>query len=178
MGLLRPPLHPHPPTCFSLRASWLQARRARVLWSLHRSSLGSCINDSASRSSTRGDITPVRHGRRERPVAGTCSGRWWTCKETIVAKLAPAALSIGRFPDHGQSSSSLSPTDMAALSDLKWGRLGLMDVDRCAAHAVHALVYRQSFAIPGMGNQLTYLASRVLPRSLVNRIAALPYRRP
>ena len=53
-----------------------------------------------------------------------------------------------------------------------------MDVDRCAAHAVHALVYRQSFAIPGMGNQLTYLASRVLPRSLVNRIAALPYRRP
>src|SRR3546814_3913425 len=58
---------------------------------------------------------------------------------------------------------------MAALSDLKWGKLGLMDVDRCAAHAIHALVHRRSFAIPGMGNRLTYLASRALPRSLVSR---------
>src|SRR3546814_11603583 len=67
---------------------------------------------------------------------------------------------------------------MAALSDLKWGKLGLMDVDRCAAHAIHALVHRRSFAIPGLGNRLTYLASRALTRSLVSRLAALPYRRP
>lgn len=65
-----------------------------------------------------------------------------------------------------------------ALSDLKWGKLGLMDVDRCAAQAIHALVHRRSFAIPGMGNRLTYLASRAPPRSLVSRLAALPYRRP
>ncbi len=90
----------------------------------------------------------------------------------LSVELAGTGVSVGSFAPGGID------TDMAALSDLKWGRLGLMDVDRCAAHAVHVLVYRQSFAIPGMGNQLTYLASRVLPRSLVNRIAALPYRRP
>lgn len=90
----------------------------------------------------------------------------------LSVELAGTGVSVGSFAPGGID------TDMAALSDLKWGRLGSMDVDRCAAHAVHALVYRQSFAIPGMGNQLTYLASRVLPRSLVNRIAALPYRRP
>ena len=95
-----------------------------------------------------------------------------TLMRALAVELAGTGVSVGSFAPGGID------TDMAALSDLKWGRLGLMDVDRCAAHAVHALVYRQSFAIPGMGNQLTYLASRVLPRSLVNRIAALPYRRP
>ena len=95
-----------------------------------------------------------------------------TLMRALSVELAGTGVSVGSFAPGGID------TDMAALSDLKWGRLGLMDVDRCAAHAVHALVYRQSFAIPGMGNQLTYLASRVLPRSLVNRIAALPYRRP
>lgn len=33
-------------------------------------------------------------------------------------------------------------------------------------------------ATEGIGNRLTYLASRALPRSLVSRLAALPYRRP
>ena len=90
----------------------------------------------------------------------------------LSVELAGTGVSVGSFAPGGID------TDMAALSDLKWGKLGLMDVDRCAAHAIHALVHRRSFAIPGMGNRLTYLASRALPRSLVSRLAALPYRRP
>ena len=90
----------------------------------------------------------------------------------LSVELAGTGVSVGSFAPGGID------TDMAAVSDLKWGRLGLMDVDRCAAYACHALVHRQSFAIPGIGNRLTYLASRTLPRSLTSRLAALPYRRP
>src|SRR3546814_10658244 len=90
----------------------------------------------------------------------------------LSVELVGTGVSVGSFAPGGID------TDMAALSDLKWGKLGLMDVDRCAAHAIHALVHRRSFAIPGMGNRLTYLASRALPRSLVSRPAVLPYRRP
>ena len=90
----------------------------------------------------------------------------------LSVELAGTGVSVGSFAPGGID------TDMAALSDLKWGKLGLMDVDRCATLAVDALVHRRSFAIPGMGNRLTYLASRALPRSLVSRLAALPYRRP
>src|SRR3546814_5184503 len=60
-----------------------------------------------------------------------------------------SGVSVGSFAPGGID------TDMAALSDLKWGRLGLMDVDRCAARAVRALVYRQSFAIPGRSEEHT-----------------------
>src|SRR3546814_14754098 len=81
----------------------------------------------------------------------------------LSVELAGTGVSVGSFAPGGID------TDMAALSDLKWGKLGLMDVDRCAAHAIHALVHRRSFAIPGLGNRLTYLASRALPRSLVSR---------
>src|SRR3546814_3984341 len=82
----------------------------------------------------------------------------------LAVELAGTGVSVGSFAPGGID------TDMAALSDLKWGMLGLMDVDRCAAHAIHALVHRRSFAIPGMGNRLTYLARRALPRSLVSRL--------
>src|SRR3546814_2112686 len=81
----------------------------------------------------------------------------------LSIELAGTGVSVGSFAPGGID------TDMAALSDLKWGKLGLMNVDRCATLAVDALVHRRSFAIPGMGNRLTYLASRALPRSLVSR---------
>src|SRR3546814_20694648 len=90
----------------------------------------------------------------------------------LSVELAGTGVSVGSFAPGGID------TDMAALSDLKWGKLGLMDVDRCAAHAIHALVHRRSFAIPGLGNRLTYFGSRALPRSLLTRLAALSYRRP
>src|SRR3546814_7819708 len=82
----------------------------------------------------------------------------------LSIELAGTGVSVGSFAPGGID------TDMAALSDLKWGKLGLMNVDRCATLAVDALVHRRSFAIPGMGNRLTYLASRALPRSLVSRL--------
>ena len=66
-------------------------------------------------------------------------------------------------------------TEMAALSDLRWGKLGLMNVDRCASLAVRALVQQQSFVIPGVSNRLAYIASRVLPRALVCHLVGLPY---
>ncbi|MBV2150296.1 SDR family NAD(P)-dependent oxidoreductase [Sphingobium yanoikuyae] len=90
----------------------------------------------------------------------------------VSAELAGTGVSVGSFVPGGID------TGMAALSDLRWGKMGLMDVDRCAAHAVKALIYRQPFTIPGLSNRLTYMASRALPRSLVSRIAALPYRQP
>lgn len=90
----------------------------------------------------------------------------------VSTELAGTGVSVGSFVPGGID------TGMAVLSDLRWGKLGLMDVDRCAAHAVQALIHRQSFAIPGLSNRLTYMASRALPRSLVSRLAALPYRRP
>ncbi|PTD17444.1 MULTISPECIES: SDR family NAD(P)-dependent oxidoreductase [Sphingomonadaceae] len=95
-----------------------------------------------------------------------------TLMRALSVELAGTGVSVGSFAPGGID------TDMAALSDLKWGKFGLMDVDRCATLAVDALVHRRSFAIPGMGNRLTYLASRALPRSLMSRLAALPYRRP
>lgn len=90
----------------------------------------------------------------------------------LSTELVGTGVSVGSFVPGGID------TSMAALSDLRWGKLGLMNVDRCAAHAVRALVQRQSFAIPGSSNQLIYMASRALPRSLVGRLAALPYRQP
>jgi len=95
-----------------------------------------------------------------------------TLVRAVSAELAGTGVSVGSFVPGGIE------TDMAALSNLRWGKLGLMNVDRCAAHAVQALVQRQSFAIPGLSNKLTYVVSRALPRSLVSRLAALPYRRP
>lgn len=82
----------------------------------------------------------------------------------VSAELVGTGVSVGSFVPGGID------TGMAALSDLRWGKMGLMDVDRCASHAVKALVYRKSFTVPGLSNQLTYMASRVLPRSLVSRI--------
>src|SRR3546814_20233319 len=90
----------------------------------------------------------------------------------LSIELAGTGVSVGSFAPGGID------TDMAALSDLKWGKLGLMNVDRCAPLAVDALVHRRSFAIPGMGHRLTYLASRSLPRTLSSRLAAPPQRRP
>src|SRR3546814_3901195 len=49
----------------------------------------------------------------------------------LSVELAGTGVSVGSFAPGGID------TDMAALSDLKWGKLGLMDVDRCAAHAIH-----------------------------------------
>src|SRR3546814_4334303 len=77
-----------------------------------------------------------------------------TLMRALSIELAGTGVSVGSFAPGGID------TDMAALSDLKWGTLGLMNVDRCATLAVDALVHRRSFAIPGMGNRLTYLASR------------------
>lgn len=95
-----------------------------------------------------------------------------TLMRALSTELAGTNVSVGSFVPGGID------TGMAALSDLRWGKLGLMDVDRCAALAVRALVQQRSFVIPGFGNRLTYRASRALPRSLVNRLAALPYRSP
>lgn len=95
-----------------------------------------------------------------------------TLIRAVSAELEGTGVSVGSFVPGGID------TGMAALSDLRWGKLGLMKVDQCAAHAIQALVHRKSFAIPGLGNQLTYMASRALPRSLISRLAALPYRRP
>lgn len=95
-----------------------------------------------------------------------------TLIRALSTELVGTGINVGSFVPGGID------TDMAALSDLRWGKLGLMNVDQCAAHAVRALVQQQSFVIPGLSNRLTYMASRALPRSLVSRLAALPYRRP
>ncbi len=95
-----------------------------------------------------------------------------TLVRAVFTELAGTGVSVGTFVPGGID------TGMAALSDLRWGKLGLMNVDRCAALAVRALVQQRSFAIPGLSNRITYIASRALPRSFVSRLAALPYRRP
>ena len=95
-----------------------------------------------------------------------------TLIRALSTELAGTGVSVGSFVPGGID------TDMAALSDLRWGRLGLMNVDRCAELAVRALVQQQSFTIPGLSNRLAYMASGALPRSLVSRLVALPYRRP
>ncbi len=94
-----------------------------------------------------------------------------TLIQALSVELRGTGVSVGTFLPGGID------TAMAAQSDLRWGRMGLMDADRCAALAVKALVRRRSMTVPGLGNRLTYLASRTLPHSLVGRAAALPYRR-
>ena len=92
--------------------------------------------------------------------------------QAVATELVGTGISVGAFVPGGID------TGMAALSELRWGKLGLMNVDRCAALAIQAMVEQRSFAVPGVSNRLTYLASRTLPRSLVSRLAGLPYRRP
>lgn len=91
--------------------------------------------------------------------------------QALSVELAGTGVSIGAFLPGGID------TQMAAQSSLRFGKMGLMDVDRCAALAVRSLIRQHQFSIPGIGNRLTYHASRILPRSMVGRIAALPYRR-
>lgn len=95
-----------------------------------------------------------------------------TLIQALAVELKGTGVSVGAFLPGGID------TAMAAQSDLRWGRMGLMDADRCAALAVKALVSRRHMTVPGLGNRLTYFASRTLPRHLVGRAAALPYRRP
>lgn len=94
-----------------------------------------------------------------------------TLIQAVSTELAGTGVSVGAFVPGGID------TGMAELSDLRWGKLGLMNVDRCAALAIQAMVEQRSFAVPGVSNQLIYMASQVLPRSLVSRLAGLPYRR-
>lgn len=95
-----------------------------------------------------------------------------TLVQALSVELRGTGVSVGAFLPGGID------TAMAAQSDLRWGRIGLMDADRCAALAVKALVKQRCMTVPGLGNRLTYLASRTLPRPLVGRAAGLPYRRP
>jgi short-subunit dehydrogenase len=95
-----------------------------------------------------------------------------TLVQALSVELRGTGVSVGAFLPGGID------TPMAAQSDLRWGRLGLMDADRCAALAVDALVQRRPLTVPGLANRLTYLASRTLARPLVARAAALAYRRP
>jgi uncharacterized protein len=95
-----------------------------------------------------------------------------TLIQALSVELRGTGVSVGAFLPGGID------TAMAAQSDLRWGRIGLMDADRCAALAVKALVRQRRLTVPGLGNRLTYIASRTLPRPLVGRAAALPYRRP
>ena len=104
-------------------------------------------------------------------VYGASKAYVTTLIRAVSFELADTNVSVGAFVPGGID------TGMAALSDLRWGKLGLMNVDRCAALAIQAMVEQRSFAVPGLSNRLTYLASRALPRSLVSRLAALPYRR-
>jgi hypothetical protein len=92
----------------------------------------------------------------------------------LYVEFPPSLPARGSALDHLSRAASTP----AWLPLVRWGKMGLMDVDRCAAHAVKALIYRQPFTIPGLSNRLTYMASRALPQSLVSRIAALPYRHP
>jgi len=95
-----------------------------------------------------------------------------TLVQALSVELAGTDISVGSFLPGGID------TSMAAQSDLRWGKTGLMSVDRCAALAIQALIRRRLIVVPGLGNRLTYLASRALPRSLIGRVAAIPYRRP
>jgi hypothetical protein len=94
-----------------------------------------------------------------------------TLIQALSVELRETSVSVGAFLPGGID------TAMAAQSDLRWGRMGLMDVDRCAALAVEALVLRRYMTVPGLGNRVAYLASRTLPRTLVGRAASFPYRR-
>ncbi len=105
-------------------------------------------------------------------VYGASKAYMNTLIQALAVELRGTGVSVGAFLPGGID------TPMAAQSDLRWGRLGLMDPDRCAALAVEALVRRRRLTVPGLGNRLTYFASRTLARSLVARAAALPYRRP
>ncbi|GLI93342.1 SDR family NAD(P)-dependent oxidoreductase [Methylocystis echinoides] len=95
-----------------------------------------------------------------------------TLIQALAVELRGTGVSVGAFLPGGID------TPMAAQSDLRWGRMGLMDADRCAALAVDALVRRRRLTVPGLGNRLIYLASRALARPLVARAASLPYRQP
>jgi uncharacterized protein len=95
-----------------------------------------------------------------------------TLIQGLSVELRGTRVSVGAFLPGGID------TAMAAQSDLRWGRMGLMDVDRCAASAVEALVRRRYMTVPGLGNRVAYHASRTLPRPLVGRAASFPYRRP
>ena len=57
-----------------------------------------------------------------------------TLMRALSVELAGTGVSVGSFAPGGID------TDMAALSDLKWGRLGLMDVDRCARSGLSAIL--------------------------------------
>lgn len=105
-------------------------------------------------------------------VYGASKAYITTLITALSVELRGADVSVGTFVPGGID------TGMAALSDLRWGRMGLMDADRCAALAVEALLRQRRMTVPGLGNGLAYLASRTLPRHLVGRVAALPYRRP
>lgn len=89
--------------------------------------------------------------------------------QALTVELASSDVTVGTFLPGGID------TDMAAKSNLRWGKNGLMNVDRCAALAVKALVQQKRITVPGLGSKLVYLASRALPRSLIGRAAALPY---
>src|SRR3546814_11213717 len=56
-----------------------------------------------------------------------------TLMRALSIELAGTGVSVGSFAPGGID------TDMAALSDLKWGKLGLMNVDRCATLSCDAL---------------------------------------
>lgn len=92
--------------------------------------------------------------------------------QALTVELASGNVTVGTFLPGGID------TPMAAKSSLRWGRIGLMDVDRCAAFAIDALVRRKRITVPGWGNKLAYLASRTLPRSVIGRAATLPYQQP
>lgn len=95
-----------------------------------------------------------------------------TLIQALSVELAGTGLSVGSLLPGGID------TGMAALSDLRWGKTGLMNVDQCAELAIKALVRRRSITVPGLSNRLAYVVSRALPRSITARIAAFPYRRP
>jgi short-subunit dehydrogenase len=105
-------------------------------------------------------------------VYGASKAYITTLIQALSVELRGTGVSVGAFLPGGVD------TAMAAQSDLRWGRLGLMDAERCAALAVEALVSRRCITVPGLGNRLVYLASRALPRPLAGQAAALPYRRP
>lgn len=68
--------------------------------------------------------------------------------QALDVELSYGPISIGTFRPGGID------TPMADKSDLRFGKLGLMNVDECAALAVRALVHRKRISIPGWANTL------------------------
>jgi uncharacterized protein len=97
-----------------------------------------------------------------------------TLVQSVTHELAGTNVSLGVFLPGGIDTDMARSSDISSMSK----RLGLMPPQRCARLAVNALVSGRGVFVPGLMNKVASVASRLLPRGLMSRFAAAPYRLP